>query len=322
MKTLKNILVTLVLLAILGSIYLFWPGEKITVVIPEGAAARQVAGLLKSNDVIYSATWFRVLVKITGTGRKIMPGEYSFRKYMSSEEALWRLLHSTYVNNVRVVIPEGWRIEQIAERLAANGVTNGREFEDLARKNRLEGYLFPSTYQFKKNIPAKDAINLLKLEFDRQIRPLFSKGFPEGLDEQKILVFASIVEREAAIASERPLIAAVYLNRYYKGMALEADPTVQYALGYWEKGRTYWKKGLTYKDLKFKSAYNTYAVGGLPPGPICNPGVDSVNAVMNPARIDALYFVADRKGKHIFNAKFSEHLKAKKRIEQEARAQE
>jgi len=322
MKTFKNIVVPLALTAFLFSLYFFWPGRQIKVVIPEGAAAGQVAAILKRNDVILSTTWFRMLVKLTGTGKKIMPGEYSFRKYMSSEEALWRILHSVYINNIKVVIPEGWRIEQIAERLAANGVTDGREFAALAVKNRLEGYLFPSTYQFKKNTPAQDVINLLKLEFERQVRPLFSKGFADGLDEKKVLIIASIVEREAAIASERPLIAAVYLNRYYKGMALEADPTVQYALGYWDKGRTYWKNGLTYKDLKFKSAYNTYAVGGLPPGPICNPGADSVAAVMNPAGIDALYFVADGKGKHIFNKSFKEHLKAKRRIEETAGGQQ
>jgi len=319
MKTFKHIFVTLALLAALASIYFLWPGEKVTVVIPEGAAAGQVASILKNNGVIMSATWFKTLVKISGAGKKIMPGEYTFHTYMSAEESLWRLMHNTYINNAKVVIPEGWRLEQIAERLAANGVTDKKQFEALAGKDRLEGYLFPSTYYFKKNTPAQEVINLLKLEFDKQVRPLFSKGFPAGLDESKVMIIASIVEREAAISSERPLIAAVYLNRYFKRMALEADPTVQYALGYWEKGQTYWKKGLTYKDLKFKSAYNTYAVGGLPPGPICSPGVDSVNAVLNPAKIDALYFVADRKGKHIFNVKFSEHLKAKRRVEQAAK---
>ncbi len=322
MKTLKKIAAALVVSSVLLSLYFFWPGDKVTVLIPEGAAARQVASILKNNGVILSAVWFRTLVKLTGTGKKIMPGEYAFRKYMSAEEALWRILHSTYINSVKVVIPEGWRVEQIAERLGANGVTDPKKFLELAWKEHLEGYLFPSTYQFKKNTPAQEVINLLKLEFDRQVGPMFSKGFPSGLDEKKVLVLASIVEREAAIASERPLISAVYLNRYYKGMALEADPTVQYALGYWDKGQTYWKKGLTYKDLKFKSAYNTYAVGGLPPGPICNPGADSVSAVMNPAKIDALYFVADRKGKHVFNVKYSEHLKAKRRIEQAAKESE
>lgn len=322
MTRLKNILATLVLLTVLASIYFLWPGAKVTVTIPEGAAAGQVASILTNGGVILSSTWFKALVKLTGAGKKIMPGEYTFRKYMSAEEALWRLLHNTYIHNARIVIPEGWRLEQIAERLAANGVTDKREFEDLARKGRMEGYLFPSTYFFKKNTPAQEVINLLKLEFDRQVLPLFSKGFPAGLDERKVLIIASIVEREAAIPSERPLIAAVYLNRYFKRMALEADPTVQYAIGYQEKGQTYWKKGLTYKDLKFKSAYNTYAVGGLPPGPICNPGADSVNAVLNPAKIDALYFVADRKGKHIFNVSFSEHKRAKRRVEQAAKSEE
>jgi UPF0755 protein len=319
MKRPKNISAKLILSAILISGYFFWPGTKVTFVIPEGAAAGQVANILEKKNVIISSAWFRILVKVTNTGKKIMPGEYTFRRYMSAEETLWRILHSTYINNVKLVIPEGWRMEQVAERLAANGVTDKQKFEELARKDNLEGYLFPSTYFFKRNTPPQDVINLLKSEFDRQVRPLFSKGFPAGLDERKVLILASIVEREAAVPSERPLIAAVYLNRFYKRMPLEADPTVQYALGFWEREKTYWKKGLTYKDLKFKSAYNTYAVGGLPPGPICNPGADSVLAVLNPAKIDALYFVADRKGSHIFNVKFSEHLKAKRRVEQAER---
>ncbi len=314
-----RIILTWLLLAILASGYFLWPGKKVMVMIPEGCAAGQAARILKEKNIIISSIWFKTLVKLTGTGKKIMPGEYTLRQYMSAEDTLWRILHNTYINNVRVFIPEGWRMEQIAERFAANGVTDKEQFEDLVRKESLEGYLFPSTYFFDKNTPAREVINLLKSEFDRQVRPLFSKGFPAGLDEGKVLVLASIIEREAAISSERPLIAAVYLNRYYKRMRLEADPTVQYALGYSEKDQTYWKKRLTYRDLDVKSAYNTYEVGGLPPGPICNPGVDSVRSVFNPAKIDALYFVADRKGKHIFNVSFSEHKKAKRRVEQAAK---
>lgn len=312
MSGLKKYVFSAALLLAALSAYYFWPGEKIQVVIPEGSSAGQAAAILKQNGVILSSTWFRVLVKVTGSGKKLMPGEYSFRKNMSAEEALWRMKHSVYINHVKVVLPEGWRMEQIAERLEANGVTPKGPFLEAAAAAKLEGYLFPSTYHFKKNSSAQEVINLLNLEFDRQVRPLFSKGFPPGLDEKKTLIIASIVEREAAIPSERPLIAAVYLNRVRRKMALEADPTVQYALGYW-------KKGLTYKDLKIKSVYNTYAVNGLPPGPICNPGADSVAAVLNPAEIDALYFVADRKGKHIFNASFEEHKKAKFRVERASR---
>jgi len=269
--------------------------------------------VLKDRGVILSATWFRLLVKITGTGKRIMPGEYSLRGYMSAEEVLWRLTHSVYVSSVKVVLPEGWRMEQVAERLEANGITPAAAFVELARAQNLEGYLFPSTYNLEKKMPPQEVINLLKSEFDRQIRPLFSKGFAPELDERKTLIIASIVEREAVDDTERPLIAAVYLNRYRRRMPLEADPTTQYALGYW-------KKGITYKDLKVKSPYNTYVVGGLPPGPICSPGRSSVQAALAPANFDALYFVADRKGKHIFNASFKEHLKAKRSVEQAAKA--
>lgn len=320
MSRFNKIVLSAVLLLAALSAYYCWPGDKVQVVIPEGVPAGQVAGILKQNGVIVSSTWFKLLVLATGSGKKIMPGEYSFRKHMSAEETIWRLRHSVYINHVKVVIPEGWRMEQIADRLESNGVTARDKFLEAAAKAKLEGYLFPSTYHFKKNSSAQEVINLLNLEFDRQVRPLFSKGFPPGLDEKKVLILASIVEREAAIPTERPLIAAVYLNRVKRGKPLEADPTVQYALGY--VNGSYWKKGLTLKDLKIKSAYNTYAVGELPPGPICNPGADSVAAVLNPAEIDAMYFVADRKGRHIFNASFEEHKKAKRRVEQAAKAEQ
>lgn len=312
MKKLKTVLLILALLALTLSLYFFWPGRPVQVVIPEGAGAGAVAAQLRQEGIILSATWFKALVKLTGTGKKLMPGEYSLRTRMSAEEALWVITHNTYVSDVRVVIPEGWRMEQVAERLEANGITPAAKFLDLARSQKLEGYLFPSTYRLRKNTPPQEVINLLKSEFDRQIMPLFSKGFPDQLDARKALIIASIVEREAVDDSERPLIAAVYINRYRKKMPLEADPTTQYALGYW-------KKALTYKDLKYKSPYNTYVVGGLPPGPICSPGYKSVAAVMSPANLDALYFVADGRGKHIFNSSFKEHLKAKKRVERAAR---
>lgn len=308
MNRFKTLIIILSSLLLALSFYFFWPGDAVSVSIPQGSGAGRVALILKKDGVILSATWFKALVKITGTGKGLMPGEYTMRRNMSAEEALWELTHATYISDVRVVIPEGWRMEQIAERLEANGITPAAEFLTLARAQKSEGYLFPSTYRLKKNTPPQEVINLLKSEFNRQVLPLFSKGFPDKLDARKVLIIASIVEREAMDDSERPLIAAVYINRYRKGMPLEADPTTQYALGYW-------KKALTYKDLKFKSPYNTYVVGGLPPGPICNPGYSSIAGTMSPANLDALYFVADRKGKHIFNDSFKEHLKAKRRVE-------
>lgn len=309
MSKLNQRLIFFSLFLLIMSCYFFWPGDKITVSITEGSSASQVANLLKKNNVIISSTWFKILVKLTQTGKEIQPGTYHFKKYMSSEEVLWKLVHSNYINDIKVVIPEGWRVEQIAERLQSSGVTSAKKFLEIAKEKKLEGYLFPCTYFFKKNSLAEEIISIMKAEFDRRIKPLF-RDYKGNLSEKEILTIASIVEREAIIPSERPLIAAVYLNRLKKNMKIEADPTVQYAIGYW-------KKNLSRKDLKIKSPYNTYEYPGLPPGPICNPGYDSVYAVLNPARFDALYFVSDRKGKHIFNVNFNEHLKAKKRIESE-----
>lgn len=288
------------------------PGSVITLEIPKGASAGQAANILKTNNVILSSNWFKLLVKVTDSGKRIMPGKYLLRTHMSSEEALYKLVTTIpLAETVDVVIPEGWRMEQVAERLKANGVIESDdEFVRLAKEQNLEGYLFPSKYEFKKNILPQEAVNVLKLEFERQIRPLFSEGFAEGLDEKKTMIIASIVEREAVVDSERPLIAAVYINRLRINKRLEADPTTQYAIGYDKREQTYWKKGLTYKDLKIKSPYNTYQSDGLPPGPICSPGKSSVTAVLKPADFDALYFVSDKLGRHIFNRKFEEHKKA------------
>lgn len=296
------------------SVYFFWQGETVNLKIEKGSSAGQVAHVLKKKGVIISSLWFKVLVKLSNTGKKIMPGEYEFKKHTSAEEVLWVLINTKHIEDVKIVIPEGWRMEQIAERLYKRGIIEDKgEFISIVKRENLEGYLFPSTYFFKKKSKTLQIINMLKSEFDRKIRPLFKNGFPKGLDERKVLVIASIVEREAVVSSERPLIAAVYLNRIKKRMKLEADPTVQYALGYW-------KQGLTYKDLRTKSPYNTYVSRGIPPGPICNSGYESVRAVFFPAKINALYFVAERKdGKHVFNISFKEHKKAIKRIKAAAK---
>ncbi|MGC8867760.1 MAG: endolytic transglycosylase MltG [Elusimicrobiales bacterium] len=292
-------------------VYFFVPfsHQIVSVKIPEKISATKIARILKENGVIFSETYFILLVKVTKTDKRINPGEYTFRKYTPHEIVLNKLIRSRYTDDIKVVIPEGWRAEQIAERLYANGVIKDKaRFMRVVKDRKLEGYLFPSTYYFKKTMTEEEVINYFIDSYKRNIRPLFLKyPMPQGLDEHKVIIIASIVEREAVYDEERPLIAAVYLNRLKKNMPLEADPTVQYALGYW-------KKGLTHKDLEIPSPYNTYYVGGLPPGPICSPGMKSVEAVLKPAAIDALYFVADNKGKHIFNLRYDEHAKAKEKV--------
>lgn len=294
-------------------IYIFFPTSKeITVIIPEGASAKKVADILKENRVIWSSAYFRALVKLTNTDKKINPGEYTFRRYTPHEIVLYKLITTRYINLLKVVIPEGWRAEQVAERLYLSGVIRDKaRFIEIVKKRELEGYLFPSTYYFSKNMSEEEVIKHFLDTFNKNVRPLFERySPPQGLDERKVIILASIVEREAIFDEERPLVAAVYLNRLKRNMPLEADPTVQYALGYW-------KKRLTYEDLKIPSPYNTYYVSGLPPGPICSPGIKSIEAVLNPAKIDALYFVADNTGKHVFNLKYDEHLKAKEKAKRE-----
>lgn len=311
-KIILAIFISVFIMAALIWIYVYMPRETVKIFIPEGSNAIEISKILKRNNIIISSFYFKAIVKLTKTDKKINPGEYVFMKYTPHEIVLYKMINQKYLNSIKVSIPEGWRAEQIAERLYKNGVIRSeKKFMEIVKKESLEGYLFPSTYYFNKNMSEEEVIKVFKDTFDKNIRPLFSVyKIPDWLDEYKVMIIASIVEREAVFDEERGLIAAVYLNRLKKKMPLEADPTVQYALGYW-------KKGLTYKDLEIPSPYNTYYVGGLPPTPICSPGKKSVEAVLNPAQIDAIYFVADNTGKHVFNVKYEEHLKAKEKAKRE-----
>ena len=166
-------------------------------------------------------------------------------------------------------------------------------------------------------MPPLDILSIMYQEYEKNILPIInSEENKTGLSEKEIITLASIVEREAVFNDERPKIAAVYLNRLKIGKRLEADPTVQYALGYCEQEQRHWKKGLTTRvDLKYDSPYNTYKYAGLPPGPIASPSVNSVKAVLNPTPdFEALYFVADNTGHHIFSTTYHQHLQTIKEI--------
>lgn len=303
------------------------PGPEVKVAIAQGQSGRETAAALKRQGVIRSVTVFRVLGKITGLDREIKPGLHKLRKNMGSLGALWRLARDP-TELVKIVIPEGFCARQIADRLQANGIISStEEFMAYVQANRLEGYLFPTTYHMTPGMRAEDAAHMMHMEFRRTVQPEFDKNPPGRLSPQQVVILASIVEREAVLKHEKPTIAAVYLNRLARRKLLEADPTVQYALseGAYEKGLKpkygYWKKGLTLKDLKLDSLYNTYQRIGLPPTPICSPGVESIKAVLNPAQTDAIYFVADNTGGHVFNVSYQEHLRAKDKAKKERQAQ-
>lgn len=278
--------------------------EAVEVFIPPGSTASQTAALLKQKGVVSSPLFFRAWAKMKRLDRDLKPGLYSFRRGSSLPEVLRKLSEGKTVG-VRVAIPEGFATWQIAERLEAAGVCKANDFLRYARENRLEGYLFPTTYFFEPNTRVDKVVAKLKDEFKAQIEAAYQAQSPKPrFTLHQLVTLASIVEREAALPRERGTIAAVYLNRMKKRMRLEADPTVQYALGRW-------KKGLTFADLKYPSPYNTYMNYGLPPGPICSPGLESFKGALNPAASDAIYFVADHTGGHFFTADHNEFLKAK-----------
>lgn len=290
-----------------AKVYFFGKGEPLTLTIHPGQSGASVARLLKERGVIRSEWLFKGLLRLTSSASDLKAGTFDFQKNMSEMEVINCIKSGRCTHYEKVTFLEGWRSEEMAEELAARGITDGHEFLHIVRQENLEGYLFPSTYLFSFNMPARRVVNEMLTQYRRQIIPLFEK-YPTTLTEQQVLTLASIVEREAVVHDERPQIAAVYLNRFHMGKRLEADPTVQYALGFALRENRYWKKGLTYKDLKFDSPYNTYRYGGLPPGPICNPGYESVKAVLRPApHFDALYFVAESGGRHVFSRTFDEH---------------
>ncbi|OGS37961.1 MAG: hypothetical protein A2506_04280 [Elusimicrobia bacterium RIFOXYD12_FULL_66_9] len=309
-------------LAVLGGTFLLLvvlagamrPGAQVRVEIPEGLSARQTAQLLAEKGVVPSAFAFRVLLKLTRFERRIRPGAYTFRINEWPTRTL-RKLSLGMTEAVRVTVPEGFRATQIAERLAAEGVADAAEFLAIVKSRKLEGKLFPSTYHFSPGYGAERVADTMVSEFMREIGTAYASADPRpslGLDEA--LTVASIVEREAVLKAERAVIAAVYLNRIKKRMPLQADPTVQYAVGEW-------KKGLTRSDLALDSPYNTYRRRGLPPGPICSPGLESFLAVLKPADTRALYFVADTRGGHYFSETNEEHSEARRLYKKELRKQ-
>lgn len=289
-------------------------GELITFTIRPGQSGASVAQELKEAGVIKNPLAFKILLRLTSSAKDLKAGKFDLRKNTPSFEVINCIKSGRCTHYERLTVLEGWRSEEIAEALAEKNITDGKEFLSIVRERGLEGKLFPSTYLFSENTPAQKVVAEMTAQYEQRILPLFLK-YPSKLSEKEVLTLASIVEREAIHHDERPKIAAVYLNRLKIGKRLEADPTVQYALGYNARENRYWKRGLTYKDLKVKSPYNTYRNAGLPPGPICNPSYESILGVLNPEpNFDNLYFVADNTGRHVFSPTFDQHKRNIRRI--------
>ena len=301
--------VLLLVAVAVGIVYHFFRhGQPLVFEIMPGETVSQVAQHLKEKGVIQSTTWFKIVSRLSSSEKDLKAGKYNLRTNMPSEAVLNCIKSGVCLHLAKFTSLEGWRSEEIAEILSENNITNPHAFLEIVRMRDLEGKLFPSTYYFTENTPAWAVVNAMTQEYNKRVKPLFLQ-YPTNLTEKEVLTLASIVEREAIYHDERPKIAAVYLNRLKIGKRLDADPTVQYALGFNFNENRYWKKGLTYRDLRDDSPYNTYRHNGLPPGPIANPSYESIKAVLNPEPdFDAIYFVADNTGRHDFSKTYNEHL--------------
>lgn len=288
--------------------HFFSKGTPVVFEITPGQTVSQIAQNLKQKEIIKSTLWFKLVTRLSSSDRDLKAGKYDLRTRMPAESVLNCIKSGQCQHLAKVTILEGWRSEEIAEMLSERNITDPQAFLNIVHQKDLEGHLFPSTYHFAENTPAQAVVDTLLNQYNNKITPLLQR-YQTPLTEKQVLTLASIVEREAVFHDERPKIAAVYLNRLKIGKRLEADPTVQYAVGFNFRENRYWKKGLTYKDLRVDSPYNTYRYNGLPPAPIANPSYQSVEAVLNPEPdFEALYFVADNTGRHDFSRTYNEHL--------------
>jgi UPF0755 protein len=305
-------------------------GGPVVVTVKKGQSARAIGEDLEKKGVIRSHRLFEVLVGVTGVQNSLEAGDYEFDKGMPAIEVVHRMAEGKTASR-EVLVPEGRRAEEVGEILEKAGVVSKQDFLnalvksqynepflDQVKASSLDGYLFPATYQFFRAANADQVVDAMLMAFQRNVADKVQlEGQELTLDE--VVTLASIVEREAATASERPLIAGVFLNRLRLGIALQADPTVQYAVAKNAdsvRQYGYWKKGLTLDDLKMDSPYNTYIHPGLPPGPIANPGLDSIEAVVRPARTNYLFFVARDDGTHVFAETLEEHLRNVEKYQQ------
>jgi UPF0755 protein len=273
------------------------------------AAARELA----LAGVVRSQLAFVLYADLTGRARHLKPGDYAFKGGETMPEVLTHLVNGDFMV-VTVTIPEGMTVHQIGERLEQVGLVCENEFDAAARSGPIamalglgplgtEGFLFPATYRFSPLAKTEQILSLMLERFFAVLTPDVEKRlFELDLTAREMVTMASIVEKEAHEPQERKIIASVFYNRLKLGMPLQSDPTAQYNLqGDNERAAT---------AVRIPSAFNTYEIAGLPPGPIANPGLPSILAALYPAHTDYLYFVARNDGTHIFSRSFAEHLRA------------
>ncbi len=300
--------------------------------ISPGESADAIAANLAAADLLNNTELFLNYLRYHGLDAQLEAGEYIVDPQQTIPQMAAALTESV-VQEETVRFVEGWRVEQMADYLADNPTANidANQFLAIAQRQAafdltpftflaelpatatLEGFLFPDTYRVPPEADAVYLVELMLRTFDRRVTAEMRQGFQaQGVTIYQAVTLAAIVEREAVVATERPIIAGVFYNRLAQGIKLEADPTVQYPLGYQPQSDSWWKSPLFLEDLALDSPYNTYVYAGLPPGPIANPSLSSLEAVAFPTPTEFIFFVADCQaavsGSHAFSVTYEEHL--------------
>ena len=301
------------------------PGNtaEITIEVPEGASTTTIARILKENGLISNESFFRLHCKRMEYDGQFKQGSYVLSKSMSTDDIAAELIKGTMMAETkRFTIPEGFNITQIARVLSEKGIVSELDFYNEIRDGdfdyaflegcppgdeRLEGFLYPETYEIYADATAHDIVSKMLAQFDALFKDeYYGLAAAMGMSVRDIVTMGSIVERESIAAEERPIMSRVFYNRIEQGTPLESCATIQYILG--EP-----KEFLTIEDTQLESPYNTYLHEGLPPGPICNPRMDSIYAALDPDDNDYIYFVlsADLDGTHRFSSDYNEFLRNK-----------
>lgn len=270
--------------------------------VNKGESVRSIADRLENKGLIRSPVAFFLLARFGSIGDKIQAGDFRLNQSMDLYTLADFLTHGTL--DVWIIILEGWRNEEIALKLAQEVNIPESEFLKEAR----QGYMFPDTYLIPKDASISAIIRIFLDNFNAKMdENIKTRARQKGLSLDELIIIASLVEREAKLESDRPLVASVVLNRLKLGMKLDIDATIQYALGYQPAEKKWWKKNLTSQDLEIDSPYNTYKNAGLPPKPIANPGLASIKAVVETPETDYLYYVSEPSGKTHFASTLEEH---------------
>lgn len=294
------------------------PGDPVQVTIPRGATFRAITDSLRAHDVIENPTWFRLLARVRKLDRSVRAGTYRLPQRSSAWDVIDALQRGRDLL-VKVTLPEGLTAREMAPLVAQQLGVPADSFLDAVRDTALlrvagveapsaEGMLLPETYLVPAGTDARTFARIMVEEFARAWKPEWDAQLATlGMTRGQLVTLASIVEGEARVDAERPVIAGVYHNRLRRQMPLQADPTVQYGIQLATGQR---KARLLNRDYRFPSPYNTYLNPGLPPGPVNSPGLASIEAALYPAEVPYLFFVAGEGGRHVFTRTYPEHLRA------------